>query len=613
MPAATKRRARGDFARELQRHAAIRGRIDPVYRELSDHWTSIYQRLYPVWILIAPGLSSPGHIELKSRTVYLDSEELLGELGDIAAGRLERRAILRCFGVAAHETFHAKHTKVWVSERDVELAKTDRLLVRDRRLLEEPRMEAHGFRDHGAATRRGRFLHAAVRIAVADCILPPMAAQLAVGGMLGGVSRDLAGFTMAYLKARAAYGGIEPAAIAPLEPVWEAALGADDKHRLEDLFGRLVWCPDGDSDALTHYAREYRDIIGEEDPQLTAALGGESGDATTGPGEGADAETDAEVGGQSDDRPGKSVSEALAEAIEAAQQTAGEAADQDATVTEQADRANPRGPGGRGGRSAGRGNGSGVGAASGRLPDRGVDRPPFSDEVQQARKFAHALAKARTIGRRVITKRTPGGRFNARSWMRGKGECASGAPARSTPWEITLERRARLEDPHVAVIVDTSGSMGGYEYALGPVTWTLHEGLRLVGGRMAVSLFGNGSALLTDGKRPMPLVPGIKTGGGTQHADDALTLACDQLDMANRSRPRFIYCLSDGGWYDTEAGVQRIRELAEQCVPTIHVSIGIEPLSVEADRIVVITDPADAFEVIANDTIEALRAAKTCR
>ena len=46
----------------------------------------ILQRLYPVWALIGPGLSDPGHIEIHSRTVYLDSETLLGSRAAIAAG-----------------------------------------------------------------------------------------------------------------------------------------------------------------------------------------------------------------------------------------------------------------------------------------------------------------------------------------------------------------------------------------------------------------------------------------------------------------------------------------------------------------------------------------------
>jgi hypothetical protein len=78
--------------------------------------------------------------------------------------------------------------------------------------------------------------------------------------------------------------------------------------------------------------------------------------------------------------------------------------------------------------------------------------------------------------------------------------------------------------------------------------------------------------------------------------------------MTNPRRPRFLYLLSDGGWADTQAGIARIRWLAEHDVPTIHVAIGIAPLSVECDRIHVITDPAQALGRIAADTIAAVRA-----
>ena len=82
-----------------------------------------------------------------------------------------------------------------------------------------------------------------------------------------------------------------------------------------------------------------------------------------------------------------------------------------------------------------------------------------------------------------------------------------------------------------------------------------------------------------------------------------------QLEMTNPRRPRFLYLLSDGGFSDTQAGVQRIRWLADHDVPTIHLSIGIEPLGVECDRIHVITDPAQALDQIAADTVAALTAA----
>ena len=44
-------------------------------------------------------------------------------------------------------------------------------------------------------------------------------------------------------------------------------LGAADLARLDALFARLIWIPDGDLDALDAAAREYREIIGPPEDQ----------------------------------------------------------------------------------------------------------------------------------------------------------------------------------------------------------------------------------------------------------------------------------------------------------------------------------------------------------
>ena len=88
--------------------------------------------------------------------------------------------------------------------------------------------------------------------------------------------------------------------------------------------------------------------------------------------------------------------------------------------------------------------------------------------------------------------------------------------------------------------------MGGYEYALGPIAWIISDGLRQVGGRCAIALFGSGAELLNDGSERLRLVPGIRTGGGTAFAGDAIVAASECLDMTNRRRPRIAYVLSDG-------------------------------------------------------------------
>jgi Mg-chelatase subunit ChlD len=594
------------FVQQLHRAAAQRGRLDPVFQDLSDHWTQVLQRLYPVWALIGPGLSDPGHIEIHSRTVYLDSDALLGSRAAIAAGQLEQRAILRCFGVALHETLHAKHTKRWAIEHDIELSESadpaDRQFAVDRQLLEEPRMEAHGVREFPPDTLRGRFVRRALQAAVIDVILPAFTGQvLELAGARQPLSRDLAARATVYLRARTQYGIVDPADLNQLGELWRAVLGDHDLRELDDLYARLVWIPDGELERLDEAAREYRRIVGEPDPPPGAAgvgeLGGSGevgGEADAGEGDGPDSGRGAGAG---------SLADALEQAIAAARSGQLEQLDEDVDLGQVLEHA-----GGRGERSGELGRGRGTGLPTGRLPDRGVDRPPYPDEVQHARRYANRLRQAITQGTRQIDKRTPGGRFDGRAYARGRAEQAAGRPVTTHPWRVTRQVAAPIQEPHVGLIIDTSGSMASYEYALGPIAWILTDGLRQIGGRCATALFGNSAALLADGTRPLVHVPGIRTGGGTAFAGDAIELVSDQLEMTNPRRPRFVYVLSDGGWSDTRAGVERVRELAELGIPTIHLSIGIAPLSVECDRITVITDPAQALDHIAADTVAALTA-----
>lgn len=109
----------------------------------------------------------------------------------------------------------------------------------------------------------------------------------------------------------------------------------------------------------------------------------------------------------------------------------------------------------------------------------------------------------RFIGTRQIDKRTPGGRFDGRAYARGRVEHAAGRPVTTHPWRVIRRVTAPIQEPHVGLIIDTSGSMAAYEYALGPIAWILTDGLRQVGGRCATALFGTGAELLSDGSRPL--------------------------------------------------------------------------------------------------------------
>ena len=456
-------------------------------------------------------------------------------------------------------------------------------------------MEAHGVRDFPPASVRGRFIARALSAAVTDTLVPRFLEQLLAGALAGQpVTRDMAGRASVYLQARTKYGIVEPGALSALTAIWRQVLSDTDLHALDRLYARVIWIADGNLDALSDAARTYRAIIGEPDPPPSGHDDAHGDDGATG--DGLEQLGAPDIG---------SLTDALEQALGQTRAGQLEQLHEDVDLQQLLDQVARRDPGAPGRR----GRGAGTGAPSGRMPDRGVDRPPALDEIQHARRYATRLRQALVVGTRRIDKRTPGGRFDGRAYARARAQRAAGRPVTAHPWRITRQQRAAIQAPHVALIIDTSGSMAAYEYALGPIAWILTDGLRQVDGRCAIALFGNGAQLLCDGRRPLAHVPGIRTGGGTAFAGDAIELAAAQLEMTNPRRPRFTYVISDGGWYDTHTGVQKIHWLREHGVTVIHLSIGIAPLSVDADRITVITDPADALDHIATDTVAALQAA----
>ena len=423
----------GCSSQQLHRAAAQRGKLDPLYQDLSDHWTRILQRLYPVWALIGPGLSDPGHIEIHSRQIYLDADALLGVARAAARrARWSARAVLRCFGVALHETFHAKHTKRWVLEHDLALADSedpaDRQLADDRRLLEEPRMEAHGVprapaRQHPRTVRAPRPAGGGDRrhprrASPSRSSRPPRPGQP--------VTRDMAGRATVYLQARTHYGARStPPSSTACAPSGGRSLGEDDLRALDALFARVIWIADGELEALDKAAREYRAIIGPPDPPPA------TGD---GPGDAQPRRRRRQTAATSQRARTRSTAGSLADALEQAldagpRRASSSSSTRTSTCRQVLAQAADRGAQAPGARAR-RGDRA---RRSGRMPDRGVDRPPVADEVQQARRYATRLRQALTAGTRRVDKRTPGGRFDGRAYTRARAQRQSGRPVTHAP------------------------------------------------------------------------------------------------------------------------------------------------------------------------------------
>ena len=185
------------FVQQLHRAAAQRGRLDPVYQDLSDHWTAILQRLYPVWALIGPGLSDPGHIEIHSRTVYLDSETLLGfarrdrhRSARTAGGPLvlRRRAARDDARKARQAVGNRARLRAVGVQRPARPAGGGRPAAARGAAVEAPR------RARPSDSLRGRFVRRALQAAVADVILPAFTGQVleAARAACQPLTRDLA-------------------------------------------------------------------------------------------------------------------------------------------------------------------------------------------------------------------------------------------------------------------------------------------------------------------------------------------------------------------------------------------------------------------------------------
>ena len=133
---------------------------------------------------------------------------------------------------------------------------------------------------------------------------------------------------------------------------------------------------------------------------------------------------------------------------------------------------------------------------TGPAPDRAVDRSPAADEVQQARRYATRLRQALTDAPGGSTSARPAGGSTAAPTPAARPSGRPDGQSSTYRWRITRHVTAPIQEPHVGLAIDTSGSMGAYEYALGPICWILTDGLRQIGGRCATALFGNTAALL---------------------------------------------------------------------------------------------------------------------
>jgi hypothetical protein len=215
-------------------------------------------------------------------------------------------------------------------------------------------------------------------------------------------------------------------------------LGRDDLRALGDLYAKVIWIRDGELDRLDEAAREYRRMVGEPEPQTSAGGTGEPAGSGEGGGEADSGEGDCtDCGGA----PGAgSLADALEEAIATARDGQVEQLDEDVDLQQVLANATA------GNERAGEARARAWDRASERpTAGPGVDRHPFPDEVQHARRYANRLRQSITQGTRQFEKRTPDGQFDGRAYARGRAEQAAGRPVSTHPWRVTREVSAPIQ------------------------------------------------------------------------------------------------------------------------------------------------------------------------
>jgi hypothetical protein len=519
-----------------------------------------------------PKASAPvaGLVNRVTNVILIDGELLGCTPEEISAEPVgdELKALVVLMGVLDHECGHVKH-----SPTPRAMQKIPRELLERAKWLEEGRMEARLIE---GVPRVARYLRAAITKILLeqrpDHPEAPMSRARAVKGAV-------------LICSRVSAGTLRPSDIAASEAHFAEVLGEEDLEAVKAIVAEV--CAASDSDAvaaLTEGARRLAELAPTEDAE--------------------EASPDAPSWEQASGPLAAAERSARAEAVEVDPREGGVDPELREIAREIA----------AGGAAAAKrlalfGGGHGFGLGPG-IPDAG-GRPPVAIERSAARRLAHALQEARS--KRLIREGrvSPPGRFSGRGAMRQASELERGAPVRGLAFAIKRTVLADLWQPVVGIAVDVSGSMGPFEGPIASVAWVVHSAVEQVGGRAAVSLFGDEAELLCRPGHRLGEVPEVSADGGSEDVGEGIELLRGVLPLSDRRRPRLLFLIGDGCWTSApwaKAGERNISELRAGGCGTVSIGIGSEPESHGESALVAVGEPLEIAAVIGSAAVEALTA-----
>ncbi|MGQ5262934.1 vWA domain-containing protein [Micromonospora sp. ZYX-F-536] len=239
-------------------------------------------------------------------------------------------------------------------------------------------------------------------------------------------------------------------------------------------------------------------------------------------------------------------------------------------------------------------------------------RDPTDAERAAARHLAARLRRARTHQPEPDTRPSPipPGRLRTRHAITAKAQAAAGTMPTATPWQ----RRTTLPPPkpalHLAVLVDTSGSMRAYAAPMSAAGWILAHAARTNQATTAMIGFGSRATVLVPPRQQPAKVLQIAAVGGTTAFIEAVKLADQLLGLRQPGRLRMLAVVSDGDLPDIEP--------AQRLITTLHQAgcavLWLRPADLAGHTFghtttLLASDPVQAVDAIADAAVTALERA----
>lgn len=243
------------------------------------------------------------------------------------------------------------------------------------------------------------------------------------------------------------------------------------------------------------------------------------------------------------------------------------------------------------------------------VPTSWTRRDPTHAERAAANLLAARLRRARTHVPEPDTRSspTPPGRLRTRHAITAKAQIAAGSLPTATPWQHRTQTPPPKPHLHLAVLVDTSGSMHSYAAPMSSAGWILAHAARTNQATTTMIGFGARATLLVPPRQQPTQVLQMSAFGGTTAFIDAVKVADHLLNLRQPGRVRMLAVVSDGDLPDIEPAQRLITTLHQSGCPVLWLRpADLAGHTYTHTTTLLVDDPIHAVNAIADAAVTAL-------